>query len=574
MNNNEHTEKRILEETINNISKRRKAPRHVFVILLALYLISNMIVSISAGSGVTIMFRGTVIPVYSFAGVFSAVANICIIFLAVYYGKVGYYTALVVVLMQLPMILMGIIINHNYTSIPGVFGNILTIIAITVIYINNTRLDKYQAEIQRQATTDMLTGLPNRFASHEVINDYIRKGRRFASVNININGFKGINDTMGFDVGNRVLVEIASRWKKIAEEGQAKTLDFIARISGDEFALLIRAYRSEEDIINTIRTYEKALEEKMTIGGYDFYITASFGYAEFPTDADDVDTLVSYTDMAMHEVKSVNSGNHILRFTHELLRNDHTIVVVNKIRKALENDLIFFNLQPQYDMNHKLRGFEALARMKDEEGNVISPGDFIPVAEKVGLIDKIDSTVFKKAGEFFGKLINDTGSDITLSINASVRHFMKNDFIDEIRKLLKSCNIPPNQLEIEITESLMLDATDKVFQCIEEIKKMGVKLAIDDFGTGYSSLSYLNSFPADLLKIDKSFIDKMNTSDSSKQYVAAIISLGHIMGFDVISEGVEEQDQIDTLREIGCDFIQGFVWGRPLPKEEAEKLVV
>jgi EAL domain-containing protein (putative c-di-GMP-specific phosphodiesterase class I) len=151
---------------------------------------------------------------------------------------------------------------------------------------------------------------------------------------------------------------------------------------------------------------------------------------------------------------------------------------------------------------------------------------------------------------------------------------MRNDFIDEIRNLLRDSGIPADKLEIEITESIMIDSVDKALQCIAEIKSMGIQIAIDDFGTGYSSLSYLNRFPANLLKIDKSFIDKMNTNESSRQYVAAIISMGHIMGFDVISEGVEEPEQLETLRSIGCDYIQGFLWGRPLSAEDAEKLVL
>ena len=150
---------------------------------------------------------------------------------------------------------------------------------------------------------------------------------------------------------------------------------------------------------------------------------------------------------------------------------------------------------------------------------------------------------------------------------------MKSDFVNEIRQLLLDSGIPASQLEIEITESIMIDSVDKALSCIDELKSMGVQIAIDDFGTGYSSLSYLNRFPANLLKIDKSFIDAMNTSESSRQYVAAIISMGHIMGFDVISEGVEEDEQLKTLKDIGCDFVQGFVWGRPLSAEDLKNLV-
>ena len=174
---------------------------------------------------------------------------------------------------------------------------------------------------------------------------------------------------------------------------------------------------------------------------------------------------------------------------------------------------------------------------------------------------------------FFGELLNKTDLKLTLSLNASVRHMMKSDFIDEIRQLLNDSSIPASQLEIEITESIMIDSVDKALHCIDELKNMGIQIAIDDFGTGYSSLSYLNRFPANLLKIDKSFIDEMNMSDSSRQYVAAIISMGHIMGFDVISEGVEDPDQLDALKDIGCDFVQGFIWGRPLSSQEVEKLI-
>ena len=175
---------------------------------------------------------------------------------------------------------------------------------------------------------------------------------------------------------------------------------------------------------------------------------------------------------------------------------------------------------------------------------------------------------------FFGELVNRTGSKAMISVNISVRHLMKNNFLEEVKNILNESKLPPEQLEIEITESVMIDSAEKALQCINCLKRMGIKIAIDDFGTGYSSLSYLNKFPADLLKIDKSFIDKMNFSESSTQYVAAIISIGHIMNLEVISEGVEEPEQLDPLRNIGCDFIQGYIWGRPLMPKDAEKLVI
>ncbi|MBO7473466.1 MAG: EAL domain-containing protein [Ruminococcus sp.] len=566
--------KKILERTINRLSVRKKAPLTGYILLIVFYIIGSITVSILARSKAEISLFGFPLPFYSFAGVCSVVSEICVLFMAFYYGKKGYFTALVLLIIQTPMVLMGVFVQHKLTSLPGIFGNLLTIIAITSAYINNLRVERFQKELRYQAVTDQLTGLPNRFACSKLVAALVEKGDKFAFVSIDINGFKGINDTMGFDAGNKILNEIASRWENIADNGISGTLDFISRVSGDEFVLVIRDYQLEEDILNTIKQYENVLHNRITVDDTDLYVNASFGFAEFPYDANSVDNLGNYANAAMHEVKRSKSSNHILRFTPELLKAERTIEIEGKIRDALKKETLFYNLQPQFNMDHKLRGFEALARMKDADGNFISPGEFIPVAEKVGLVDKVDEMVFRKSALFFGELLRKTGADIVLSVNVSVRHLMKNDFFDEICEVLKTSGVPADKLEIEITESIMIDSVDKALQCIDQLKARGIKIAIDDFGTGYSSLSYLNRFPANLLKIDKSFIDKMNTSDSSRQYVSAIISIGHTMGFKVISEGVEETEQIQTLREIGCDYIQGFVWGRPMMPDAAEELVV
>jgi diguanylate cyclase (GGDEF)-like protein len=427
--------------------------------------------------------------------------------------------------------------------------------------------------LKNMSYTDSLTGLPNRFALTDYISDLINQNEKFAAVSIDLNDFKHVNDTLGFDAGNRVLIDITGRLKAASDNDPSDTDKYLTCIGGDEFFLVVSGYKTEEELKDVICRYNNVFTDNLTVDGCDLYVSASIGYAEYPTDADTTDALISHANAAMNEIKHANSSEHILKFTPDILKDEHILEIENLIRNALENDTFYFNLQPQYDMNHKLRGFESLARMKDGEGNVVSPGEFIPVAERVGLIDRVDGIVSRKAAMFFGELLRKTEAKLTLSLNASVRHMMKSDFLDEIRQLLHDSGIPANQLEIEITESIMIDSVDKALRCIDELRSMGIQIAIDDFGTGYSSLSYLNRFPANLLKIDKSFIDVMNTSESSRQYVAAIISMGHVMGFDVISEGVEEPDQIETLKEIGCDFIQGFIWGRPMPAEEVEKLV-
>ena len=485
----------------------------------------------------------------------------------------GFLASLVILIVQFPMMAAGMILNRNFTTIPGAFSNILAIVAITVIYINHSRIHKYQRRILTQAVTDSLTGLPNRFACHELMEDLAKGSRKFALVSVDLNNFKSINDTMGHDIGDKVLLEIAARWKALSESHKSGTYDFVARLGGDEYAFVIQGYTIPEDIERSINAYKAELEKKITIDDCDYFMTACFGYAEYMADAMKSGNLFSCADAAMHEAKRIGGDVNVMRFSQSLLSNEKTLALERKVRAALANDRLFFNLQPQYDMDKNLRGFEALARMRDSDGRLISPADFIPVAEKVGLVDKIDATVFRMAAAFVGKIIRERGADIVLCMNVSVRHLMKNNFIDELKEIVSSCGIPSRNLEIEITESVMIDSAEKALDRIRQVKEMGIKVALDDFGTGYSSLSYLNKFPADMLKIDKSFIDVMNTSESSKQYVATIISIGHILNLKVISEGVESEDQLDTLRKIGCDYIQGFIWGKPLPQEAAAKLV-
>ena len=565
--------KEIAEKASDRLYSAAKAPWYGYIAFLFIYILASVLITIVSRSNGTMLINGSRIPLSAFAGVFSSLSNICIIMLVISYGTLGFVTSLVMMLLQFPVILTSILKHNIVGNIPGIFSNTFSIIVSIAIFVNKKRNEKLRVRMAEQAITDRLTGLPNRFACSELFRELIGSQTKFVVVSIDINNFKNINDTMGFDIGNKVLTGIAMLWKNIAESGASGTNDFVARLSGDEFAIIIRDYKSEKDIETAIKKYESSLSNKLYVDGYDLYITASFGYAEYPTDADNIDNLFTFADAAMTELKRANSSEHILRYSPDILKLERTLEIEHKIRTALEKDNVFFNLQPQYDMEHKLRGFEALARMKDENGDFISPGEFIPVAEKVGLVDKLDGAVFRKSSEFFGELLRKYDLDIILSVNVSVRHLMKKDFIEEIKSILQNSNIPPKNLEIEITESIMIDSVDKALQVINAIEEMGVQIAIDDFGTGYSSLSYLNRFPANLLKIDKSFIDKVNDNDSSKQYVASIIAIGHIMGFNVISEGVEEDEQISVLKEIGCDYIQGYIWGRPLPEEQAEKLV-
>lgn len=563
-----------VEKTLDSITSKKRAHIVFYFLLLILFEVANYFLKATVTSTEVLFFKGIAIPVASLPGVFSSLANICIILIVVLFDTLGFVTASLILIVQAIKLTVIIFVYHQGTSLAGIFTNLFTLLATLVMYLKNRQIEKIQKRLREQAVTDNLTGLPNRLACNELIKTLIKKNEKFVIVMIDLNNFKSINDTLGHSAGNEVLKEIATRWKFGADSGLSGTRDFITRQGGDEFTLIIRDFKTDDDIFKAIKYYESVLEKKIILKDRDFFASASFGYAEFPADSDNFDTLFSYADLAMYEIKRANSSAHILRFSPDLLTDgEHSIEIERKIRTALEENTVYFDLQPQFDMQHKLRGFEALARMKDSNGVIIPPGEFIPIAESVGLIDKIDARVFKNSTKFFGDLIKKTGLEAILSVNVSVRHLIKEEFVDEVRTILKKNGVPANQLEIEITESIMIDSEGPAIEHITELKEMGIKIAIDDFGTGYSSLSYLNRIPADLLKIDKSFIDKMNSSDSSKQYVASIISIGHIMNFNVISEGVEEDEQLETLRSIGCDLIQGFIWGHPMSPAEAERLV-
>ena len=562
-----------VDKTLRNLSLKREAPKSAFILLLLLYGIASFLTTATSRTPGEGVFFGIPVAFTSLTGVFSMLGNICVICLVLLFRKLGYFTALALVIFSVPGLYINTFVRQNYNSLPGFFNSLMVLIAITIIFLGNRKITDYQNSLREQAVTDRLTGLPNRFACSELIDDFLHRNGTFAVVSIDLNNFKSINDTMGHDTGDMVLKEIANRFKELANNVTTETTEFVARTTGDEFMIIISDYDSEEDIEKTIEAYKSELEKKLTIDDCDYYMTACFGYAVCPDDSTVLENIFTYADAALHNVKKTGTGSRIARFTEDMLNAERTLEIERKIRTALSDNKVLYHLQPQYDIDHKLRGFEALARLQDDDGSFISPDDFIPVAENTGLVDRIDMRVFELAVEFLENVTKETGSQVMISCNVSVRHLMKNNFIEDIKRVLEQHNVSPSRIEIEITESIMIDSAEKALERIEELKAMGMKVAIDDFGTGYSSLSYLNNFPSDLLKIDKSFIDNMSLNDSSRQYVAMIISIGHTLDLKVISEGVESPDQVNVLKSIGCDYIQGFVWGKPMPPEEAGQLV-
>ena len=560
------------ERFLDEFGSAAKAPKWVFFALVALYIIGSVFVRLTTSSEGMIFIAGHPVPHRTLTGAFSAVCNLCTFMLVVFYGKQGFLFSTIVLGIQFPFLLVNIFVDQNYTAIPGFFTNALVITAVCIMYTYVRRSVRYQKKIRTQAVTDRVTGLYNRFAINELMKNMVRRKEHFAIAAIKFGNLGNISKVLGQRANDQALKEIADSLRRFGEENRTGDNCFAASRNSNDFSVILRNYSSEERLHGILEEISDVLSRKMVVEGCDFVLSPTIGYASFPEDSDDAGALFDYAYSAMNHEGS-DDGSNVIRFNASMLNEDESIEMERKIRDAIDNGRIYYNLQPQFDMDHRLRGFEALARMKDENGNIIGPEDFIPVAEKAGLVDRIDMKVLSASAKFIGEHVRKTGSRIILNTNFSVHHLMRTGFVNDIRQVLAESGLPAEQLEIEMTESVMIDSVEKAIDCLGQIHALGVRVAIDDFGTGYSSLNYLQSFPADVIKIDRSFVVRMHDSEASRQFITALIAISHVMNYEIIAEGVEEEDQLAFLKEKGCDFIQGFIWGKPMDPEEAAALM-
>ncbi len=461
--------------------------------------------------------------------------------------------------------------DKKIESIPGLAIILSGMVMVWVVKNNMNQIAKNERELYKLAYMDSLTGLPNRRAFDEHVNELISSGRhkKFALAVIDLDNFKGINDTVGHECGDGVLCEVARRWSEILT-----TNDFLARQGGDEFIIVIKDYNSEEQVIHKINKFLDALSSEMVIKTNCFFVSASFGLACFPFHAETVEKLFRYADMAMYQSK-ISKTEKIKMFDISMVEPiENEFIYDRLIRSCLSNNSFELVFQPQYQTSCRaLRGFEVLLRMRDDYGRYISPSKFIPYAEKSKLVLDIDRWVLRRSMKIIRPYYDIIGSDFVLSINISALHLQDESLYDDIAFALQENNFPPKNLEIEITETSLVSSVANATMLLKKIKKLGIGVALDDFGTGFASLSNLSELPIDLLKIDKIFMDKMISDSKYKSFVAAIISIGHIFNFDVISEGVEYEIQLDILKSLKCDYIQGFLWGKPMPIESVERLL-
>ncbi|MFT4415226.1 EAL domain-containing protein [Fredinandcohnia humi] len=434
------------------------------------------------------------------------------------------------------------------------------IIGVYGIVKDITEGKKAQATINYLAYHDELTTLPNRRLYTMRLHKLKLKNIPFTIMNIDFDRFKRLNDLFGHAFGDKVLIEISMRLKANLSGDY-----FIARMGGDEFNVILPNV-TDREVVNKIATnLIQSFRQPLKVRGHDCLITASIGIAFFPEHSNDIDSLVKYADIAMYNVKQNGSDDFEV---YDSAMNDQTIERINMendLRYALENDLLEIYYQPKYNsFTNELIGSEALLRWNHSNYGFISPDTFIKLAEETGIIIHLEEWVLRKVCRQIKEWKLASCYRGRVSINISHIHFYQGDIVSAITSTLMEFDIEPTCLEIEITETTMMNNEFETNKTLQKLRSLGIEVSMDDFGTGYSSLGYLHKLSIDRLKIDKSFIHEMQKNEA---IVATIISMANTLNLKVIAEGVETNDQIQVLNKLGCHEIQGYYYSKPIQPE-------
>jgi diguanylate cyclase (GGDEF)-like protein len=415
---------------------------------------------------------------------------------------------------------------------------------------------------------DALTDLPNRVLLYDRIGRQMAQTRRnqrvMALLFIDLDRFKNVNDSLGHQAGDRLLQAVARRLI-----GCVRDADTVARLGGDEFVVVLSEINSPEDAANVAQKVLEALSQPFRIADQDLHITPSVGICTFPRDGEDVETLMRNADIAMYHAKEMGRNNYQF-FTAEMNATAHQrLALENDLRRALERSEFILHYQPQLDLKTgEIVGFEALVRWRHPDRGMVPPSQFIPVAEDTGLISRLGEWVLQQACAQAAEWQKAGYAHLQVAVNLSAQQFRREDIAETVARALEHTGLPAARLELEITESVMIQQPEQAVVKFGQLNAMDVQLSIDDFGTGYSSLSYLKRFPIDKLKIDQSFVRDISTDPDDAAIVTAIIAMAHSLGLEVIAEGVETAEQLAFLKVLGCDKAQGYYFSRPVPAQE------
>lgn len=428
--------------------------------------------------------------------------------------------------------------------------------------------------IRHQAYHDTLTGLPNRLLMNDRLRHAVsladRSGRGIVMFFLDMDNFKSVNDRFGHAIGDQLLREVAGRLK-----AHLRQSDTVSRLGGDEFTVLLEDITDDDSWKAVASGIIDKLSTAFHLSGHEVWVGASIGVSQYPRDAKTAEDLLRHADMAMYEAKNLGR-NRYSEFTSALQRStSRNALIEAELRHAIERNELHLVYQAKFNpVTRQPIGFEALLRWQSAALGPIAPDDFINVAEQCGLIYPIGLWVLEEACRQLRVWHQQGRKDITIAVNISAQQFQHHELIRDIRNTLDQHDIPPASLEIEITESSVMQDVKQTTQILLALRHLGVALSIDDFGSGYSSMSYLKNLPVDFLKIDREFVRDIAKSTEDHAIVASMITLGHNLNLKVVAEGVEDEESLAVLKMLDCDLVQGFLLSRPLPPAEAEALLV
>lgn len=456
---------------------------------------------------------------------------------------------------------LAVFVFGDKAAMPGFTISCFVLIYQIIIYHYLRIQLRDRKNLEKIATTDKLTGLNNRFGFEQFIDTLLEKGSPFYLMFLDLDNFKYINDTLGHEVGDEVLQKVAEYWNGIS----SYEYHTLSRLGGDEFALIIKT--DKPSVVETIK------KEVLGVSKLDDLllknISVSAGIVNYPKDAKDRKTLLSYADSAMYRAKS--NGRDQAQMFNKSIHDDIVKEYETKLKvvNAIKENQFEMLYQPQFHSDETVYGFESLIRLK-VDGEYISTQYFIDVAEKNNLIFDIDKFVLDKVTRDWGSVVRKDGcKNLMMSVNISGKHLIAPGFVEEVVSILTRNAFPPQNLCIEITEGAFVKSIMLAKEVVDKLRIIGIKIALDDFGTKYSSLRYLQDFPTSHLKIEKSFTDTIKIDSSESNIVNIIINIAHLLNCEVIAEGVETEDQLRYLRGHGCDIIQGYYYSKPLPLESA-----
>ncbi len=426
--------------------------------------------------------------------------------------------------------------------------------------------------VKQALTSDALTYLPNRRSFSDRLNDAISESRRSGKAGaiffLDLDRFKVINETLGYDQGDRLLRGVAERLLAFSRQYEG-----LARLGGDEFTILLPEAGEPEEIACTAHAILNTLARPFTLDGHEVYVTASIGISHFPADGEDSSTLMKHANSALVQAKKSQNCFQFYQSSMQAATSER-LILEHHLRRAMESDELVLHYQPQICLKSgRIIGAEVLVRWQHPELGLVPPGKFIPLAEETGLIIPMTEHILRQACDE-GHCWQGMGlAPIRIAVNLSGNHFKRAGLVESVAEILLQTGFEPQYLELELTEGILMENVESTIGTLNALSAMGIKFAIDDFGTGYSSLGYLKRFPLSILKIDQSFVQGIATSREDQAIVSAIIALAHRLNLKVIAEGVETEEQRNFLDEHGCDYAQGYLFSRPLPVAKFARLL-